>query len=75
MPRITASGHDVGVGSKVTSTPVDSSKGMGTTLPQKFAPASSCTVSDAGNVGGGALINKPPPKFDIKKLAIKRAYA
>ena len=75
MPRITASGDDAVVGKNVPSTAADSSKGTGTTLPQKSAPVSSSNVSDAGNAGGGALIGKPPPKFGIRKLAVKRASA
>ena len=61
------------VGTKVPSTAADSSKGTRTTLPQKSAPASSSNISDAGNAGGGAIINKLLPKFAIKKLSIIRA--
>ena len=75
MPWITTSGDDAVVGMRVPSTIADSSKGTGTTLAQKSAPTSSSNVSDAGNAGGGALVNKPPPKFDIRKLAMKRASA
>ena len=60
MTWTSASGDDAGVGSKVPSTPADSSKGMGSTLPLKSAPASSSNVSDAENARGGALISKPP---------------
>jgi hypothetical protein len=74
MPRTASSGDDARVGSKVPSTLVDSSKGTGTTLLQKSAPASSSNVSDAGNTGGSAL-SKPPPKFSIRKLVVKRASA
>ena len=75
MPQTTASGDDAVVRKNVPSTTVDSSKGTGTTLPQKSAPASSSSVSDAGNTGSSALISKPPPKFGVRKLAIKRASA
>ena len=61
MLRITASGDDAGVGSKVPSTPADSSKVVGTTLPPKSVPASSYNVGDAGNARVAALINKMPP--------------
>ena len=75
MPLTSASGDDAAVGQSVPSTIADSSKGTGTTLPQKSVPASSSNISDAGNAGGGALIGKPPPKFGIRKLAVKRASA
>ena len=73
MPRISAYGDDVVVGMKVPSTTTDSSKGAGTTGPQKSAPASSSNASDAGNTGSSALINKPLPKFAVKKLYRIRA--
>ena len=73
MPRTAASGDDAVVGTKVPSTTADSLKEMGTTQPQKSAPASSSNVSDTGNIGRSALINKPLPKFAIKKLSIIRA--
>ena len=75
MPRTSASGDDAVVGTKVPSTTADSSKRAGTTQPQKSAPASSSNVSDAGNTGSSALINKPFPKFTVKKLSMKRASA
>ena len=75
MPRTIASGDDAVVGTKVPSTAADSSKGTRTTLPQKSAPVSSSNISDAGNAGSGALINKPLPRFGIKKLAVIRASA
>ena len=75
MPQTTTSGDDAVVGTKVPSTAADSSKGMGTTQPQKSAPASSSNISDAGNTGSGALINKLHPKFAIKKLSVIRASA
>ena len=71
MPQTTASGDDAVVGTKVPSTTADSSKEMRTTLPHKSALASSSNISDARNAEGGALINKPLPKFDIKKLSVK----
>jgi len=75
MPRTSASGDDAVVGTKVPSTTADSSKGAGTTQPQKSAPASSSNVSDTGNIGRSALINKPLPKFTAKKLYMIRASA
>ena len=75
MPRTIATGDDAVVGMKVPSTAADSSKGTGTTQPQKSAPASSSNISDAGNAGSGALINKLLPRFGIKKLAVIRASA
>ena len=56
------------VGKYVPSTIVHSSKGSRTTRP-----ASSSNASDAGNAGGGAMVIRPPPKFGVKKLALKRA--
>jgi hypothetical protein len=38
-------------------------------------PVSSSNISDAENTRGGAPISKPPPKFSIRKLAVKRASA
>ena len=73
MPRILASGDDAVEGTKVPSTTADSSKGAGTTLPQKSALASSSNASDTGNNGSSALINKPLPKFAVKKLYRIRA--
>ena len=75
MPRSSASGDYAGVGSKVPSTPADSSKGTGTTQPQKSAPASSSNASDADDGGSRALISGPLPKFTLKKLSMKRASA
>ena len=72
MPRTAASGDDAVVGTKVPSTTADSLKEMGTTQPQKSAPASSSNISDAGNARSGALINKPLPKFAIEKLSVIR---
>ena len=73
MPRITASRDNDVVGKKVPSTAAFSSKGTGTTLPQKSAPASSSNISDAGNAGSSDLVNKPLPKFAVKKLSMIRA--
>ena len=56
------------VGQTVPSTIVDSSKGTGTTHP-----ASSSNVDKAGDACKQALIVKPPRKFGIKGLALKRA--
>ena len=53
--------------------PADSSKGTGTTQPQKSAPASSSNASDASDGGSRALISGPLPKFTLKKLSMKRA--
>ena len=73
MPRTIASGDDVVVGTKVPSTAADSSKGTRTTQPQKTTPSSNSNVSDTGNTGGGALVSRPPSKFGVRKLAVKRA--
>jgi len=67
MPRTTTSGDDAVVGTRVPSTTADLSKGNGTTQP-----ASSSNASDARNAGGSAMVIRPPPKFGVKKLAIKR---
>ena len=75
MPRNTTSGDDAAVGKNVPSTTADSSNGTGTTHAQRSAPASSSNVDDAGSGGGSAMISKPPPKFGIRKLAVKRASA
>ena len=75
MPRTSASGDDVGVGSKVPSTLAGSSKGTGTTQPQKTAPASSSNYGDARDSGSRALITGPLPKFSMKKLSMQRAPA
>ena len=75
MPWTIATGDDAVVGTKVPSTAADSSKGTGTTQPQKSTPASSSNISDAGNARSGALINKPLPKFAIKKLSVIRSFA
>ena len=75
MPQTTTSGDDAVVGTKVPSTSADSSKGTGTTQPQKSAPASSSNISDAGNARSGVLINKPLTKFAIKNLSVRRASA
>ena len=61
VPQTIASGDDVVGGQTVPSTTVDPSKGTGTTRP-----ASSSNVSDAGNTGGNAVIEKPPPKFGVR---------
>ena len=73
MPQTTTSGDDAVVGTKVPSTTADSSKGAGTTGPQKSAPVSSSNANDVGNTGSSALINKPLPKFAVKKLYRIRA--
>ena len=73
MPQTTTSGDDAVVGTKVPSTSADSTKGTGTTPPQKSAPASSSHISDAGNAGSGSLMNKPLPKFATKKISVIRA--
>ena len=73
MPWITTSGDDAVVGTRVPSTTADSSKGTGTTLAQKSAPASCFNISDAGNAGSGSLMNKPLPKFATKKISVIRA--
>ena len=75
MLRTTASGNDAAVEKNVPSTTADSSKGTGTTHTQRSTPASSSNVDDAGSGGGSAMISKPPPKFGIRKLAVKRASA
>ena len=75
MPWTSASGDDAVVGSKVPSTLANSSKGTGTTQPQKFALASSSNTSNAGNVGSRALVSGPLPKFTVKKLCMIRASA
>ena len=68
MSRITTSRDDAAVGKIVPSTTADSSKGTETTLS-----ASSSNISDAGNAGGSAVVIRPPPKFGVRKLAIRRA--
>ena len=68
MPQTSASGDDAVVGQTVPSTTVDTSKGIGTTLP-----ASSSNVDKAGDAGKQALVVKPSRKFGIKGLALKRA--
>ena len=68
MPRTTASGDDVVVGQTIPSTIVDPSKGTGTTRP-----AITFNVHDPGNMGGKAVIVRPPPKFGVRKLALTRA--
>ena len=68
MPRTTSSGDDTVVGKTAPSTMVGSSKGTGT-----IRPASSSNASDVGNMGGGTVIIKPPPKFAVRKLALTRA--
>ena len=68
MPRTTASGDDAVVGQTVPSTIADLSKGAGTTWA-----ASSSNTSDAINMGGRAIIARPPPKLGIRKLALTRA--
>jgi len=73
MPRTSASGVDAVVGTKVPSTTADSSKGAGTTQPQKSAPASSSTADNAGNTGSQAVIVWPTRKFGTRKLAVIRA--
>ena len=76
MPRTIASGDDAGVGSKVPSTLVDPSKGTGTTLSQKTAPAGGSKEGDAGDDGSRALVIGSLPKFSVaKKLSMKRAPA
>ena len=73
MPQTTTSGDDAVVGTKVPSTSADSTKGTRTTHPQKSTPTSSSNISDTRNARSGVLINKPLPKFAIKKLAVVRA--
>ena len=68
MSWILASGDAAAVGQTVPSTTVDLLKETGTTLL-----ASSSDVNKAGDVGKQAVIVKPPCKFGIKALAIKRA--
>ena len=68
MLRTTTSRDDAVVEMRAPSTAADSSKGTETTQP-----ASSSNISDAGNAGGSAVIIKPPPKFGVRKLALKRA--
>ena len=68
MPRTTSSGDDAVVGQTVPSTTADPSKGTGTTRQ-----ASSSNVSDAKNTGGKAVIMRPPPKFGVRKLSLKKA--
>ena len=68
MPRTTTSRDDAVVETRAPSTVADSSKGIETTQP-----ASSSNISDAGNTGGSAVIIKPPPKFGVKILVLKRA--
>ena len=75
MLRTSASGDDAGVGSKVLSTLADSSKGTGTTQPQKTTPAGSSNEGDAKDSGSRALITGPLPKFSMKKLSMKSAPA
>ena len=75
MPRTAASGDDAAVGQSVPSTIADSSKGTGTTHARSSAPTSSSNADDVENAGGSALISRPPPKFGLRKLAIKRASA
>ena len=75
MPRIAASGDDAVVGTKVPFTTADSLKEMGTTQPQKSAPASSSNVCVAGDNGSRALISGTLPKFYVKKLSMKRSSA
>ena len=68
MPWTSTSGDDAVVGQTVPSTTVDLLKETGTTLL-----ASSSDVNKAGDVGKQAVIVKPPCKFGIKGLALKRA--
>ena len=68
MPRTAASGDDAVVGQTVPSTTVDLLKGTGTTLS-----VSSSNVDKAGDAGKQAVIVRPPRKFGVKALALKRA--
>jgi len=68
VPWTSTSGNDAVVGQTVPSTIVVPSKGTGTTLP-----ASSSNVDKAGDASKQAVIVRPPLKFGIKALAIKRA--
>ena len=52
----------------VPSATADPSKGTGTTRP-----ASSSNASDAGNMGGKAVIVRPPTKFGVRNLSVIRA--
>ena len=61
-------GDDSVVGRTVLSTIVDPLKGTGTTLL-----ASSSNVGKADDVSNRAMITKPPRKFDVKALALRRA--
>ena len=67
MPQTTASGDDAGVGSTTPSTPVDSSKGTGTSLPLKTAAAGGSKESDAGDNGNRALVVGALPKLFVAK--------
>ena len=68
MSRTSSCGDDAMVGQTVPSTTVDPSKGTRTTLP-----ASSSNVDKAGDASKQAVIVRPPRKFGIKGLALKRA--
>ena len=79
MPRTTASGDDVGVESKVPSTPVDLSKRTQTILPKTTASAGrskggGAALGEKGARAGKALIVGPLPKLSApKKLPLKKA--
>ena len=76
VPRITASGDDAGMGSKVPSTPADLSKGTEAIPPQKTAPAGSTKGGNAGTGGSKAMVVQPAPKLGMpKKFSLKRAPA
>ena len=76
MLRITASGDDAGVGSKVPSTPADSSKGIETIPLQKTALAGGSKGGGASTGDNRALVVGPLPRFTTaKKLSMKRAPA
>ena len=65
MLQIASSGNDVVVGKTIPSIATDSSKGTGTTRP-----VSSSNIRDVRNAGSDAVIVRPPPKFNVRKLAV-----
>jgi len=68
MAKMQWTGDDTVVGRTVLSTIVDPLKGTGTTLP-----ASNFNVDKANDAGKQAVIVRPPRKFGVKALALKRA--
>ena len=68
MAKMLRTGDDTVGGRTVLSTIVDLLKGTGTSLP-----ASNSHVDKANDAGKHAVIVRPPRKFGVKALALKRA--